>query len=90
MTIDTSPEFISPNIDIDVIDTTHLDALDVVNSVVDITDGFYFVYVCRWIRYFRFVGESVLSYIKEKEQADNPVELYLETKNNYMSNLLIM
>ncbi len=39
MTIDTSPEFISPNIDIDVIDTTHLDALDVVNSVVDITDA---------------------------------------------------
>ena len=68
MTIDTSPEFISPNIDIDVIDTTHLDALDVVNSVVDITDAFYFVYVCRWIRYFRFVGESVLSYIKEKSK----------------------
>ena len=37
MTIDTSPEFISPNIDM--IDTTHLDALDVVNSVVDITDA---------------------------------------------------
>ncbi|MCU5324557.1 hypothetical protein [Bacillus sp. GZT] len=39
MTIDTSPEFISPNIDIGAIDTTHLDALDVVNHAVDITDA---------------------------------------------------
>ncbi|PGK47555.1 hypothetical protein CN907_01685 [Bacillus anthracis] len=39
MTIDTSPEFISANIDIGAIDTTHLDALDVVNNAVDITDA---------------------------------------------------
>ena len=80
MTIDTSPEFISPNIDIDVIDTTHLDALDVVNSVVDITDAGSILSTSVDGLDFRFVGESVLSYIKEKEQADNPVELYLETK----------
>ncbi|MCU5378219.1 hypothetical protein OCA08_13820 [Bacillus cereus] len=39
MTIDASPEFISPNIDIGAIDTTHLDALDVVNNAADITDA---------------------------------------------------
>lgn len=39
MTIDAGPEFISPNIDIGAIDTTHLDALDVVNNAADITDA---------------------------------------------------
>ena len=81
MTIDTSPEFISPNIDIDVIDTTHLDALDVVNSVVDITDaGSILSTSVDGLDILDLLGNLFLSYIKEKEQADNPVELYLETK----------
>lgn len=38
MTIDTSPEFISPNLDMDMIDVSHLDALDTVSSALDAAD----------------------------------------------------